>query len=423
MAKIIALNKIQRSRVPLEYSSLTTSEIRRQTYRCDLWRGFFEGILSAGIQTFALLIAIRYYNAGEGLKSLIAAAPFMGMVLSLPLVHYTAGKKLKKSWCSAGPSVLTGICLITAAWVPSLELYALVIVVGYICRSAILPFLTSIYSDNYPHDKRGANFSKPLLLTVASSALFGIAGSSILEININYFSWLFTFLGASALIKAFAIKAMPSKTVEENSHNHPFGNLKYVIKDRDFGYVLFTWFIMGFANLWVLPLKVDYVASSAYGIEASPIIVALVITIVPETVRFLFIPFWAKLFDHMNFVVLRMILNILFGTGIALFFISKNLLVIGTGSALIGLAFAGGSIAWTLWVTKYAPPGKVSAYMSVHVCLTGIRGTIGPIVGYWTAAQVGATATGWISFGLMVLATVMLIPKIKHGHRGATVTI
>ena len=112
-----------------------------------------------------------------------------------------------------------------------------------------------------------------------------------------------------------------------------------------------------------------------------------------------------------------------FGTGIALFFISKNLLVIGIGSALIGLAFAGGSIAWTLWVTKYAPPGKVSAYMSVHVCLTGIRGTIGPIIGYWTAAQVGATVTGWISFGLMALATGLLIPKIKHGHRRVTVTI
>lgn len=125
----------------------------------------------------------------------------------------------------------------------------------------------------------------------------------------------------------------------------------------------------------------------------------------------------------MNFVVLRMILNVLFGTGIALFFITKNLLVIGVGSALIGLAFAGGSIAWALWVTKYAPPEKVSAYMSVHVCLTGIRGTIGPIIGYWTAAQVGATVTGWISFGLMILATIMLIPKIKHGHRGTTATI
>ena len=104
----------------------------------------------------------------------------------------------------------------------------------------------------------------------------------------------------------------------------------------------------------------------------------------------------------------------------ALFFISKNLLVICTGSALIGLAFAGGSIAWALWVTKYAPPGKVSAYMSVHVCLTGIRGTIGPMIGYWTAAQVGATMTGWISFGLMVLATLMLIPEIDHGRARKT---
>ena len=401
----------------LEYSSLTTSELHRRTYKYDLWRGFFEGVLSSGIQTFALFIAIRYYNAGEGLKSLIAAAPFIGMILSLPLVHYTAGKGLKKSFCSAVPSALASVCLIIAAWIPSLEFYALMITISYICRSVAIPYLTSIYSDNYPHLKRGASFSKPLLLTVAISSLFGLAGSLLLEMNIIYFNWVFTVVGISALAKAWAIISMSSKVIEKTSHNHPFGNFEYVIKDREFGYVLFTWFIMGFANLWVLPLRVDYVASSTYGIEASPLIVALIITIIPETIRFLFIPFWARLFDRMNFIVLRMILNVLFGTGIALFFISKNLLIIGTGSALIGLAFAGGSIAWALWVTKYAPPEKVSAYMSVHVCLTGIRGTIGPMIGYWTAAQVGATMTGWISCGLMILATIMLLPEIKHGRK------
>ena len=403
--------------MPSEYSSLTTSELHRKTYKYDLWRGFFDGVLSSGIQTFALFIAIRYYNAGEGLKSLIAAAPFIGMILSLPLVHYIAGKGLKKSWCSAVPSALASVCLIIGAWIPSLEFYALMITIGYICRSVAIPYLTSIYSDNYPHHKRGESFSKPLLLTVAISSLFGLAGSLLLEINIVYFNWVFTIVGICAIAKAWVISSMPSKVIEKTSHNHPFGNFEYMIKDREFGYVLLTWFIMGFANLWVLPLRVDYVASSTYGIEASPVIVALIITIIPETIRFLFIPFWARLFDRMNFIVLRMILNVLFGTGIALFFISKNLLIIGIGSALIGLAFAGGSIAWALWVTKYAPPGKVSAYMSVHVCLTGIRGTIGPIIGYWAAAKVGVTMTGWISCGLMVLATVMLLSEIKHGRR------
>ena len=324
---------------------------------------------------------------------------------------------MKKSWCSAIPSALASVCLIIGAWIPSLEFYALMITISYIFRSAAIPYLTSIYSDNYPHHKRAASFSKPLLLTVAISSLFGLAGSLILEINIIYFNWVFTIIGICSLAKAWAINSMPSKVIEKSSHNHPFGNFEYIFKDREFGYILLTWFIMGFANLWVLPLRIDYVASSTYEIEASPMIVALIITIIPETIRFLFIPFWARLFDRMNFIILRMILNVLFGTGIAIFFISKNLLIIGIGSALIGLAFAGGSIAWALWVTKYAPPEKVSAYMSVHVCLTGVRGTIGPIIGYWVANQVGPTITGFISCGLMILATVMLLPEIKHGHR------
>jgi len=403
--------------MPLEYSSLTSTELHRETYKYDLWRGFFEGVMSSGIQTFALFVAIRYYNAGEGFKSIIAAAPFIGMVLSLPLVYLTAGKGLKKSYCGAAPLVLSAICLIIAAWVPILELYVLMISIAYICRGAVLPYLTSIYGDNYRKETRAKSFSKPLLLTVATSALFGLAGSLLLEINIINYSWVLTIVAICALAKAWAMSSIPTQTIEKTSHNNPFGSLEYAIKDKVFGYVLLTWFIMGFANLWVLPLRIDFIASSVYGIEASPIIVALIITIIPETMRFLFIPFWARLFDTMNFVVLRMILNVLFGVGIALFFISKNLLIIGAGSALIGLAFAGGSIAWTLWVTKYAPPGRVSAYMSVHVCLTGVRGTIGPMIGYWTAAQVGVTMTGWISCGLMFIATIMLFSEIKHGRR------
>ena len=92
-------------------------------------------------------------------------------------------------------------------------------------------------------------------------------------------------------------------------------------------------------------------------------------------------------------------------------------MVIGAGVGPDRYSFAGGSIAWSLWVTKYAPPGRVTAYMSVHVCLTGIRGTIGPMIGYWTAAQIGVTMTGWVSCGMMFLATALLVPEIKRGRR------
>ena len=395
----------------------TLEEKTVKTYHCDLWRGGFEGVLSSGAQTFCLFIAIRFFNAGETIKALIAAAPFMGMFLSMLLLHYASLTNWKKSTWGAIPSFITGGCLLIAAWAQSLTLFACLVIAGYICRSALLPFITEIYSDNYPPGKRATFFSKPLLLSVGIAALSGFIGSWFLELNINNYHWIFTFLGFCAFAKAVAIFSMPSEPIVDSPHTNPFGNMKYIIKDKSFGYVLLTWFIMGFANLWTLPLRVDYVTAPEWGIEGSAIYVAMIITIIPETIRMILIPFWASLFDKMNFVVLRMILNLFFGFGVLLFFVTSNPWVIGMGSALIGAAFAGGSIAWNLWVTKYAPPGKAGAYMSVHVSLTGIRGTIGPILGYWTVNLIGARNIGIVSFVMMFFATLMLIPEIKHGAK------
>ena len=401
----------------LNQPAYLNSETKTQkTYRCDLWRGGFEGVLSSGAQTFCLFIAIRYFNAGENTKALIAAAPFMGMFLSMVLLHYASLTNWKKSTWGALPSLVTGVCLVLAAWTESLTQFACMVIAGYICRSALLPFVTDIYGDNYPPDKRATYFSKPLLLSVGVAALSGFVGSWFLESDIKNYHWIFTFLGFCAIAKAFAIYSMPSKKVENTPHTHPFGNMKYVWLDKSFGYVLLTWFIMGFANLWTLPLRVDYITAPEWGIEGSAIFVAMIITVIPETLRMLLIPYWASLFDRMNFVVLRMILNLFFGLGVLLFFVTSNAWVIGLGAALIGAAFAGGSIAWNLWVTKYAPPGKTGAYMSVHVSLTGIRGTIGPILGYWTVNQIGAQNIGILSCAMMFFATLMLIPEIKHGR-------
>jgi MFS family permease len=400
-----------------KHASLTSEEIIQKTYNCDLWRGGFEGAISASVQTFCLFIAIRYFNAEEITKALIAAAPFMGMFLSMALLHYASATNWRKSTWGALPSVITGTCLLFAAWAPSLSLFASFIIIAYICRSAHLPFITDIYGDNYPADRRGAFFSKPLILSVGVAALSGFIGSSILENDIGYYPLIFGFLGFCAFFKAIAIYRMPSKLIDQSPHENPFGNMKYIWQDRSFGYVLLTWFIMGFANLWTTPLRVDYVTSTEWGIEGSAVFVAMTITVIPETLRMLLIPFWSRLFDKMNFVVLRMILNLAFGAGVLLFFITSNPWIINAGSALIGIAYAGGSIAWNLWVTKYAPPGKTGAYMSVHVSLTGVRGTLGPIIGYWVVGLIGARNIGIVSCTMMLVATLMLIPEIKHGRR------
>ena len=40
---------------------------------------------------------------------------------------------------------------------------------------------------------------------------------------------------------------------------------------------------------------------------------------------------------------------------------------------------AGADVAWSLWVTKFAPPERVADYMSVHTFFTGVRGFLAPV--------------------------------------------
>jgi MFS family permease len=400
------------------HSTPNTADIHSLTYRYDLWRGAFRGVLSTGATTFGLFIAIRYFHSGDTLKSVIAGAPFLGMFLSVPLVHYLSLTGLRKSLCAALPVCVTGLCLLAAGGATTAIPFALLILAAYICLNAMTPFLTSIYTDNYPQHNRGSAYSRPMTVTVVATVVFGFLASYLLDADLKYYPAIFIVLGLCALGKAWAVNSMPSQTVEPGGTGNPFGNFRYAVQDRFFGYILFTWFIMGFANLWTLPLRVDYVTSARYGIEGSALLVSLLTAIIPDLVRIVFIPIWGRLFDRMNFIVLRIILNAIFGLGIILFFLTPRIEIIALGSVLIGIANAGGNIAWALWVTKFAPPGKAAAYMSVHVSLTGIRGAIGPWVGFWAVSQIGPSHMGMLSGAMMFFASLLLISEIGF-HRSA----
>ena len=44
---------------------LKPTEVSTRTFRLDLLRGMFRGVLTSGTQTFGLFIAIRYFQADD----------------------------------------------------------------------------------------------------------------------------------------------------------------------------------------------------------------------------------------------------------------------------------------------------------------------------------------------------------------------
>ena len=88
--------------------------VANKTHRNDLYRAPFLGILETGWSTFALVIAIRYFNADETIKAWITGAGPMGFLLAPLSLYLGAVCKLSAHQACALLYALTAIFLCIA---------------------------------------------------------------------------------------------------------------------------------------------------------------------------------------------------------------------------------------------------------------------------------------------------------------------
>jgi hypothetical protein len=51
----------------------------------------------------------------------------------------------------------------------------------------------------------------------------------------------------------------------------------------------------------------------------------------------------------------------------------------------------------------------------VHTFFTGVRGVVAPVIAFQLVAGLSLNVMGWVSAGLILIATSFLIPEIKFG--------
>ncbi|GIV83755.1 MAG: hypothetical protein KatS3mg052_0762 [Candidatus Roseilinea sp.] len=174
---------------------------------------------------------------------------------------------------------------------------------------------------------------------------------------------------------------------------------------------------MGFANLMMWPLRVEFLANPKYGLALDPQQIALYTILIPSAARLALTPLWGRLFDRMNFFLLRIILNVGFALGIASFFTGGGAFGLAAGAAIFGASNAGGEIAWSLWVTKFAPADRVAEYMSVHTFFTGVRGIAAPILAFQLTQTLDIGAIALMCTALILFASLILVPEMKGRAR------
>lgn len=400
-------------------SAEDAAERSRITFRQDRIRGACMGLLETGASTFGLVVAIRYFDANATLKAAVSSASAVGLLLTPFSLFLYACRGWTAARSAAWNLVIGGCAMAVAAAAPSLWLFVPALGLASILLAQQAPLLVHLYTLNYAPTHRGRMLSNSIVLSLITAIGFSAAGGRLLDWRIESFRGLFVLMAIASLLAGWAVASIPAEPFAREGGRNPLSSMRFAWRDPIFGWMLLVWMLMGLGNLMTLPVRVEYMANPAYGINASNAQIALVTAVIPSVARLATTHAWGFLFDRYNFFIIRTVLNGFFLAAILVFFASRQLWLLWVASAMFGFAMAGGNIAWNLWVTKFAPPERASEYMSVHTFLTGVRGVVAPFLGFWTIAHFSAMTTALIAAGLIAASMILLDPiRRRHGDLG-----
>ena len=150
-------------------------------------------------------------------------------------------------------------------------------------------------------------------------------------------------------------------------------------------------------------------------LQASYTMSIMITMVIPFAVSLVALPLWALYLDRVHVAQFRARQSILWVLAQALTLVGASLgsftwLMIGR--FIMGVARGGGTLAWQLGHNDFAKPDQLSAYMGIHVTLTGVRGAIAPFLGM--ALYSGIPSLSWDGIG----SNIFLVAAVVSGCAG-----
>ncbi len=396
-------------------------EIVGRTQAVDVLRAIPLGVLLPLETSVLLTIAIKHFDASATTKGVIAASGGVGLLIS-PFVtsltrHLDVPAMRMAMWVAF---VGAGGFLLAASG--SLPMYVAGVLVGLTAVNATIPLLTFTYQRNFPTSDRGKRVGRGLAMRVAVSAPLAVAIGAWLRDRLDLW-WVVVVAGAGAMLVLAALYSqMPTERLQGAGSTTLLPHFDLVRTDRQLRRTLGAWMLMGFGNLMLLPLRVEYLAEPQYGVAADAAMITLLTVTVPSVVRFVTMPLFGRMFDRISFFAARILTNLLFAAYVAAFFSGTTDAALFLGAITLGIATAGGDLMWLLWVTKFAPPDRVADYMGLHTFFTGVRAVSAPLLAF---VVVERFSLGWVAFiaaAMMIVSSLVLVPEARAERRRLTAT-
>ncbi len=391
--------------------------IVRRTQLADLARSVPLGVLAPLETSVILTIAIKQFDASGLFKGMIAAAGGVGMLAS-PFVTAAARRSSRPAMTVASLISLIGAAGFLLAGRGRLTTFAIGAMVAVAAINLAMPLTVATYERNFPAGERGKRVGRGMSLKVAVGALAGLAMGAALKRNPDSWHTIVIIAAVASVIAAVCQAQMPSESLPRIvGANRPWPHFHLLGEDRQLRLTLGSWMLMGFGNLMLLPLRVEYLAVEKYGVRANATKIVLLTVVIPSVVRLVLLPVFGSMFDRISFFAARSAVNVLFALYVAAFFSGSSDIGLIIGAVMLGIATAGGDLMWSLWVTKFAPPGRVADYMGLHTFFTGVRALFAPLLAFVVIERFSLHVVAYIAAALMLVSAAVLVPEARLEHR------
>jgi len=380
-------------------------KVSLQTFRLDLINSSLGGILEVGFGTFAILIAIRFLQAPDVIKAVLASGVSAGLLLVPHMQRLATWTQFSVSRFCALLMIISSVLLFASGYINHVWILATALFLAQVCFSQLPGFMIQVYSRNYGSNERGKRLSWNFIVSALIGMILSYSGGSYLDTNSADPRVIFRIMGIVSLVSGLALFLIPSEPIQSGKKSQGLIDSLWLLKeDRLFTSMLLAWMIMGLGIIMTLPLRIEYLVGES-GLNLSNEQIAIVTVVVFSVARIISSRLWGELFDHVRFLHYRISLNLLLISATVVYFHAESLTGVSIGAALAGVGVGGSKIAWSLWVTKLAPDGMEARYMGVHVALTGLRGALAPFIGYWLLGILGYEGVAWFSVALVTFST------------------
>lgn len=259
--------------------------------------------------------------------------------------------------------------------------------------TGVITIRAAVWRNNYPNANRATIAGKLATVQSLFLAAAGLLIGRAMDANPDYYHYLFPLLALCGLVgnniyrkvrlrRARALQRAELDGRKKDSGFNPLALVTLLREDRLYARFMWWMSVFGFGNL-MLMAPMTYVVTDEFKLDYTQGI--LINAIIPLLVMPFAIPLWAKLMDASHIIHFRSIHGwsfVVASLSVTLSSYLHSLALLYFGAFLLGVGYAGGTLAWNLGHQDFSSAERDGEYMAVHVTLNGIRGILAPVAAW-----------------------------------------